>query len=226
MAFEILDFIREEFKGIKLGVLDDDNKIQELSHTISTHHGLPNDPLAQLCYKRKLTLKSDRIMIDNSPKNIELLKKLDKSMQGEIETHHRTFGKEDILTIFEEYHNIIDGGLTANRINGLENRVISARKDTEHLNKEIQTSEQVSVALSTNLNELSKNNVVFAKTVTEQMTHVGHLITGNVTMQQNINNLMSTMQTQLSQMQVQLNSLSQKENIFIRIIKLIKGGRQ
>lgn len=222
LAFEILDYLRDEFKGIKLGVLDKSNKIQELSHSISTHYGLPNDPLAQLCYNRKMTLRSERILIDNSPKNIELLKQIDPTVKGELETHDKTFGKEDIMTIWDEYHNIVNGGLSESRINSLQSQIVSERKDIEDINKEINDSTENLTVLSTNLKRITELSNNFSENVNQQMTDVGHLITGSVTMQQNLNNILSIMQQQLSEMQNQLIKLNERRSFKNKLLDLFR----
>ena len=123
---QVIGLVKEWFPRIKIEAYDKNTKdFFILSHTIGRHVGLPNDPLAQLCINLGIKeLKSKRLVIDNSPKNLKRLKYVyDHKINGELEGILPTLSAQDVNLIWQQYHHMVQGDFTKERIDRFEDLV-------------------------------------------------------------------------------------------------------
>ena len=138
LAFAIHDWLIDQLPGLKLGVVNKEGEIETAFHKTKAHYGLPGDPLAKAAARLNLTMESDRIIVDNSPKKDKLMKHLGQSYMGEVEFPDRQWGKEDCYTLFNSYHDMIDGKLSASRIDQAQSVATGARQMAETVYLEIE----------------------------------------------------------------------------------------
>lgn len=135
IMLQVIGFLKESFKGIKLEVYDKSTKdFFIINHRINRQVGLPNDPLAQLCLNLGIKeLRSKRLVMDNSPKNLKRLRHVyDADINGEIEGVDKNLSVEDIGKVWDHYHDIINDEAGKIRINQLEHYTLQNAKLINH----------------------------------------------------------------------------------------------
>ncbi|MBD3183360.1 winged helix-turn-helix transcriptional regulator [Candidatus Poribacteria bacterium] len=136
LAFAVSDYLKKELPGLKIGIFDKDKKIQTSFSRTHSHYGIPGDPLASACTRLGMTLRSDRLLIDNSPGK-ENLKDINGNIYvGETEAIDRKWSQQDCYSLFDRYHEMIDGNLSAGRIDTVEDVAVSTRQMAESFEKE------------------------------------------------------------------------------------------